>query len=166
MIDPTGYLKRYRNNSGLTLIELIIALAILAILASAVIPMAEVTVTRTKELELRRSLRTIRTAIDEWKADYDKAVEEKKIFATVDESGYPESLEQLVEGNDWGGMYPYRRKYLRRIPKDPFDREENGWGMRSYADDPDTRVWGGIDIYDVYSQSDDIALDGSYYSDW
>jgi general secretion pathway protein G len=157
---------RILNPAGLTLIELVIAMAIMAILAAAVIPMAEVTVTRTKELELHRALRIIRTAIDDWKADYDRAVVEKKIFATVDATGYPESLEQLVEGNDWGGMYTFKKKYLRRIPKDPFDRYDEGWGLRAYADESDSTVWGGVDIYDVYSQSDEIALDGSYYRDW
>jgi len=151
---------------GLTLIELVIAMAILAILAAAVLPLSEVTVTRTKELELRRALREIRSALDDYKEDYDKAVEEKKIFATVGDSGYPEELVQLQEGNDWGGMYPYKKKYLRRIPRDPFDKEDLGWGLRSYIDDIDSSVWGGEDVYDVYSQSDDIALDGSYYRDW
>ena len=152
--------------SGLTLIELVIAIALMGILAAVVIPMAEVTVTRTKELELRRALRQVRTAIDEYHKDYTAAVEAKKIFAEVGASGYPEELELLLEGNDWGGMYPYKKKYLRRIPSDPFDRYDDGWGLRSYADEPDTTVWGGNDVYDIYSQSDDIALDGTYYRDW
>ena len=151
---------------GLTLIELVIAMAILAILAAAVLPLSEVTVTRTKELELRRALREIRSALDDYKEDYDKAVEEKKIFATVGDSGYPAELVQLQEGNDWGGMYPYNKKYLRRIPRDPFDKEDLGWGLRSYIDDVDSSGWGGEDVYDVYSQSEEIALDGSYYRDW
>ncbi len=141
-------------------------MAILAILAATVIPLSEVTVTRTKELELRRSLRDIRSAIDTYKLDYDKAVVEKKIFATVGDSGYPEELEKLLEGNDWGGLYTFKKKYLRRIPKDPFDRDNNGWGLRSYIDDADSSIWGGEDVYDVYSQSDDTALDGTYYRDW
>ncbi len=157
---------RFKKNTGLTLIELVIAMAIMAILAATVIPLSEVTVTRTKELELRRSLRNIRSAIDTYKADYDKAVVEKKIFVTVGESGYPEELEQLLEGNDWGGLYPFKKKYLRRIPTDPFDRDDNGWGLRAYKDDADSTVWGGEDIYDVYSQSDAIALDGTYYREW
>ncbi|PLY04776.1 MAG: general secretion pathway protein GspG [Desulfuromonas sp.] len=150
----------------MTLIELVIAMAILAILAAVVLPLAEVTVTRTKELELRRALRDVRTAIDEYRADYGQAVAEKKIIVTVGETGYPETLEVLVEGNDWGGLYPYKKKYLRRIPKDPFDRNEYGWGLRSYADDADSTVCGGDDVYDIYSQSDEVALDGSYYRDW
>jgi general secretion pathway protein G len=151
---------------GLTLLELIIALVILGILAAAALPMAEVAATRNKELELRRSLREMRSAIDAWKADFDKAVADKKIIPSINESGYPESLEKLVEGNDWGGLYPYKRKYLRRIPVDPFDEFEEGWGMRSYKDDPDSTVYGGEDLYDVYSQSTRRALDGTYYNTW
>lgn len=157
---------RLANCAGLTLIELVIAIAIMGILAATVIPLAEVTVTRTKELELRRSLRMVRTALDEYHADYQEAVKTKKIFATLDASGYPEELEQLIEGNDWGGLFPYKKKYLRRIPSDPFDRYDDGWGLRSYADEPDTTVWGGDDIYDIYTQSDAIGLNGTYYRDW
>jgi len=151
---------------GLTLLELIIALVILGILAAAALPMAEVAATRSKELELRRSLREMRSAIDAWKADFDKAVAEKKIIPSINEAGYPESLEDLVAGNDWGGLYPYKRRYLRRIPVDPFDEYEEGWGMRSYKDDPDSTVYGGEDLYDVYSQSTRRALDGTYYNTW
>jgi len=154
------------NHKGLTLIEMVIALAILAILASAVIPVAEVSVKRTKEIELRRSLREIRTAIDAYKADFDKAVAEKKIMTSVDDTGYPESLEVLVQGSDWGGLYKHKHKYLRRIPRDPFDKYGDGWGLRSYTDDPDSTVWGGGDIYDVYSQSYETALDGTTYNTW
>lgn len=157
---------RLAGRSGLTLIELVIAVAIMGILAATVIPLAEVTVTRTKELELRRALRQVRTAIDDYQKDYLAAVATKKIFATVDATGYPEELEDLVEGNDWGGLYPYKKKYLRRIPRDPFDKYESGWGLRSYSDEPDTTVWGGDDVYDIYTQSDAIALDGTYYRDW
>lgn len=151
---------------GLTLIELVIAMALLAILAAAVLPMAEVSVRRTKELELRRNLRIMRTAIDDYKADFDKAVKEKKITAAINESGYPESLETLLEGDDFGGLYPYKRKYLRRIPRDPFDEYDDGWGLRAYADDADSTVHGGGDVYDVYSQSDGIGLDGTPYNTW
>jgi general secretion pathway protein G len=151
---------------GLTLLELVIAMAILAVLASAVIPMAEVATMRGKELELRRSLRDIRTAIDEYKADYDKAKAENKITTSINETGYPESLEVLVEGDDWGGLYSFKRKYLRRVPTDPFDQYDEGWGMRSYKDDPDSSFYSGEDIYDVYTQSTKIALDGTPYNTW
>jgi len=161
-------MKRMKTKhiAGMTLIEMVIAMAILAILAAMVLPLAEVTVTRTKELELRRSLQVIRTAIDSYKEDYDKAVAEKKIFATVGESGYPEELEILLEGEDWGGLYPFKKKYLRRLPKDPFDRDDYGWGLRAYRDEADSTVWGGEDVFDVYSQSDAVALDGTSYRDW
>jgi len=154
------------NNSGLTFIELVIALAIMAIMASAVIPMSEVTVTRTKEINLRRALRDIRSAIDLYKLDYDKAILKNKILVNIDKSGFPETLEILIEGSDWGGMYPYKKKYLRHLPIDPFDKYGDGWGLRSYADEADSIVWGGSDIYDIYSQSDAIALDGTYYREW
>lgn len=155
-----------RGQHGLTLIELIITLAILAVLASAVLPMAEVTVKRSKEIELRQSLRMIRTAIDDYKADFDKAVAEKKYISSLDETGYPKELEELVQGKDWGGLTSYKRKYLRRIPKDPFDENDEGWGLRAYKDDPDSFSYGGDDIYDVYSQSEGIALDGTPYKEW
>ncbi|WP_020676041.1 type II secretion system protein [Geopsychrobacter electrodiphilus] len=160
------FLKRLSCRRGLTLLEMVIAMGILAILATAIVPYAEITVQRTKEMELRRALRTIRTALDEYKADYDKAVKEKKIIATVGESGYPPDLMSLVEGNDWGGLYENKHKYLRRIPQDPFDDNDEGWGFRSYADDYDSTVWGGEDIYDVHSQSTKIGLDGTPYSSW
>lgn len=151
---------------GLSLLELLIAMAILSVLAAAIIPMAEVTVKRTKELELHRALRTIRMAIDEYKDDFDKAEKEKKYIPTLGESGYPEDLEVLVKGNDWNGLYPYARKYLRRIPTDPFDEFEQGWGLRSIKDEADSTVWGGDDVFDVYSQSDGTGLDGTPYREW
>jgi general secretion pathway protein G len=158
--------KKLRCCQGLTLIEMVIAMAILAVLATAVVPLAEVTVQRTKELELRRALRTIRTALDEYKKDYEKAKDEKKITVSLNETGYPDELLKLLEGNDWGGLYEYKRKYLRRIPTDPFDAYDEGWGLRAYADEHDSTVWGGQDIYDVYSQSDKLGLDGTPYNSW
>ncbi|MEZ4598981.1 MAG: type II secretion system protein [Syntrophotaleaceae bacterium] len=155
-----------KNAEGITLVELIVAVSIMSILAAAVLPMAEVTVQRTKELELRRALRIMRTAIDDYKKDYDKAVQEKTIIPTVNETGYPEELEDLVEGSDWGGLFPFKKRYLRRIPQDPFDEYEQGWGLRAYKDEPDAYSWGGGDIYDVYSQSDRTALDGTPYRSW
>lgn len=158
-----------RDQCGLTLIELLITLAILAVLASAVLPMAEVTIKRSKEIELRRSLRLIRTAIDEYKADYDRAVTEKKISPTLGETGYPKELQALVDGEDWGGLYSPKRRYLRALPKDPFVPShlsaEEGWALRAYRDEPGD-TWSGGDIYDVHSQSDSLALDGTPYNTW
>lgn len=155
-----------RSEKGLTFIEILIAMIIMAILAAAVLPMAEVTVKRTKEIELQRALREMRSAIDRYKEDFEKAKAQKKITVSIDENGYPEELDDLVNGKEWGDLYPTPRKYLRRIPKDPFDRYDEGWGFRSYKDDPDSTVWGGDDIYDVYSQSDGTALDGTLYNTW
>lgn len=161
--------RRQHNQSGLTLLEMLITMAILAVLASAVLPMAEVTIKRSKEIELRRALRQIRTAIDEYKTDYDKAVREKKINATLGETGYPKELQKLVDGEEWGGLYKPKRRYLRAIPRDPFAAAylsaEESWALRAYADDPG-ESWSGSDIYDVHSQSDGIALDGTPYKDW
>jgi general secretion pathway protein G len=158
--------EKGRRQKGLTLIELVVATAILAILASTVLPLSQTVMRRTRELELRRNLRILRTAIDNYKEDFDRAVKEKKIISAINETGYPKNLEELVEGKDWGGLYPYKRKYLRRIPEDPFDEYDEGWGLRSYADDPDSTVYGGEDVYDVYSRSTGTAMDGSLYNEW
>lgn len=165
-MDSLILFGRRRGNKGLTLIEVIIAMSILAILASAVIPLAATTVRRTREIELRRSLREIRTAIDQYKIDYDRAVKEKKIIPTIGDSGYPKDLEKLITGESWGDLYSYKRKYLRHIPRDPFDANEEGWGVRSMADDPDSLSWGGEDVFDVYSQSSETGLDGTPYNTW
>ena len=158
--------QRLKNRAGLTLIELIIALAIMGILASVAMPLAEVTVKRTKELELRRNLLTIRKAIDSYREDYNNAVKSQKINADLEKTGYPQTLETLTTATDWHGLYPFPKKYLRRIPHDPFDSYDEGWGMRSYQDKSDSSIWGEEDVYDIYSQSDKTALDGSYYQDW
>jgi general secretion pathway protein G len=158
------------NNRGLTLIELVITMAILAILASLILPSARMTAKRLKEIELRRDLRTIRTALDEYKKDYDRLVTVK----SVNESGYPKTLQELVDGKDFGGADKIKKKYLRRIPDDPFNppkpgeerKEEERWGLRSYADKPDSTIWGGEDVYDVHSLSEDTAIDGTKYKDW
>ena len=160
------YISKAKGQRGLTLLEMVLAMAILAVLATVIVPMAEVTAMRGRELELRSALRATRTAIDHYKADFDKAVEKKKIIAAINETGYPESLEILVEGSDWGGLYPYKRKYLRRLPQDPFDEYDEGWGLRSYKDDPDSTFHSGDDIYDIYSQSTRTALDGTVYNTW
>jgi general secretion pathway protein G len=166
---PVFRLSRSRGQCGLTLIELLITLAILAVLASAVLPMAEVTVRRSKEIELRRALRLIRSALDEYKVDYDRALAEKKIIPTLGESGYPKELQAMVEGEGWGGLYNPKRRYLRAIPRNPFASSdlaaEDGWAFRAYKDEPG-ESWSGGDIYDVHSQSDGIALDGTPYNEW
>lgn len=155
-----------RSRHGMTLVELLIAVTLLSILAAAVLPFTRMTVQRTKELELKRNLRTIRTALDEYKKSYDKAVEQKKIIASSNVSGFPKTLELLVEGDDFGGLHQIKQKFLRKIPRDPMNLENGAWGLRSYKDEPDSKIWGKEDVYDVYSLSEGVALDGSRYKDW
>lgn len=155
---------RTARESGFTYIELIIATMILAILAAAIVPVAEVTAKRAKEGELRAALRTIRTAIDEYK----RAVDMGLIGGTdlqLGSEGYPEKLEVLVEGVSQVGTPGKKLKFLRRIPIDPMT-DGTEWGMRSYQDEPDARIWGGQNVYDVYTKSSGVALDGTKYSDW
>lgn len=158
------------NNRGISLIELIVTLVILSILAGLILPSAQMTMKRARELELRRDLRVIRTALDDFKKSYDQAIIEKKLIASLDKSGYPETLQILVEGYDFGGLVNYKKKFLRRIPTDPFNPpkpgEEPKWGLRSYVDQPDSSSWGGEDVYDVYSLSVETAIDGTKYKDW
>ncbi len=152
---------------GVTLIELVIAVTILAVLASAVMPLAQMSIKRAKELELRRNLRIIRAAIDAYKKAYD----EKRILNEVGRSGYPKSLAELVDGvkdaKDPEGRMIY---FLRRLPRDPMnDNEflsaEETWETRAYENDPDD-FSGGEDVFDIRSSSDDIALDGTPYKEW
>jgi general secretion pathway protein G len=158
------------KRKGFTLLELIVAISILTILVAGIVPLTRLTAKRTREIELRRNLRIMRTAIDDFKKSYDKAVDEKKIPTTINKSGYPETLLQMVDGFDFGGLYAYKKKFLRRIPIDPMNPpapgEEPEWGLRSYSDQPDSTSWGGEDVYDVYSLSEGTALDGTKYSDW
>lgn len=156
----------FRSVRGITLVELLVTVTLLAILASAVLPFSRMTAQRTRELELRRNLRTIRTALDNYKKEYDKAVEQKKITPASNQSGYPKTLELLVEGDDFGGLHSIKRKFLRRIPPDSMNPPSGEWGLRSYVDDQDSTNWGREDVYDIYSKGQGTALDGSHYGDW
>ena len=150
---------------GYSFVELLVVTTILLILASAVLPMARVTSQRQREAELRRTLREMRTAIDKFK----DAVDQGLIPTTELEpgsEGYPPDLDILVEGARVAGDGAGRKlKFLRRIPVDPMTSEP-AWGMRAYGDSPDSRSWGGKSIFDVYSQSEGTALDGTKYRDW
>lgn len=169
-MSTDGFFPFFHRRCGLTLVELVATIAILGVLASAVVPLSRMTAQRSREVELRRTLRLMRTALDDYKKAYDKAVEDKKIVPVAGKSGYPEDLQVLVVGHDFGGLYPYKRKFLRRIPNDPMTPPSAGqtprWGLRSYADKPGAAVWGGEDVYDVYSLSEGSAIDGSRYKDW
>ncbi len=146
---------------GFTLIEMVATMAIISILATGIIPLSQVVYKRTKELELRNNLRVIRTALDEYKKLVDQTIIPKSATA----SGYPETLEILVTGVDLQTQTGERKKFLRRIPRDPIT-EDGEWGLRSYADNPDSTIWGGQDVYDIYCLSDRQALDGTNYADW
>ncbi len=150
---------------GYSFVELLIVTTILLILASAVLPMARVTSQRQREAELRRTLREMRTAIDKFKDAVDQGLIPTTELETGSE-GYPPDLDILVEGARVAGDGAGRKlKFLRRIPVDPMTNEAE-WGMRAYGDSPDSRSWGGKNIFDVYSRSEGTALDGTKYSDW
>jgi general secretion pathway protein G len=153
--------KKKWGRQGFTLVELLITIALLGVLASVAMPLVEATVTRTKELELRRSLRRMRDGIDRFKLDYDKAKQNakdaKEVFKELvrtDRTGYPLTLEEMVE-----------TKTLRRIPKDPMT-EDGQWVTRSYSDGLKSILTDGRDVYDVASTSTATALDGSTYETW
>jgi general secretion pathway protein G len=159
-----------KSTFGLTLIELLVTLAILSILAAAALPYAELTVRRGKELELHRSLREVRSAIDEFHDDWAAGrITHRGDIASPD--GYPKKLQVLVAGADTGRAGGGKRYYLRRIPRDPFAASatappDSQWVQRGYQDDPDTLTWNGEDVYDIHSASDQQAIDGTFYRDW
>ncbi len=155
---------------GLTLIELLVTLAILSILAAAALPYVELTVRRDRDIELRRSLREVRTAID---AFHDDWVAGRITHAddTASADGYPRTLQVLVEGADTGHAAGGKRRYLRRIPRDPFAESATTeraaqWMIRGYQDEPDALSWNGKDVYDIHSASTAAAIDGTTYKDW
>jgi general secretion pathway protein G len=154
-----------RREAGFTYLEMLATTAILMILASAIMPMARVARKRQKEIELRRELRVLRTAID----DYKKMVDAGRIGGTdvkLGSEGYPPTLEILVEGvNPVGSVEGRKLKFLRRIPMDPMTQTAE-WGLRCYQDDPDSDSWCGSNVYDVYTKSQGQGLDGTKYSEW
>ena len=160
---------RRRPGSGFTLIELVVALTILSILAAAAIPYAELSITRSKELELRRSLREVRIAIDRLHEDWETG-KVSKLGNSISDDGYPRTLQVLIEGVESGEAKGGKRKYLRRIPEDPFGEPGKPpieqWVLRGYQDEPDSLSWNGRDVYDVRSQSERTAIDGSRYREW
>jgi general secretion pathway protein G len=155
-------MKRAR---GFTLVELLITVTILALLASVAMPLAEVAVQRSKEKELRQSLREMRDAIDAWK----RAADEGRIEKPADGSGYPPSLAALVEGaTDKTKPDGPKLYFLRRVPRDPMGEEPTGeeqWGLRAY-DSPADSPRPGKDVYDVYTKSEETGLNGVPYKKW
>jgi general secretion pathway protein G len=146
------------SQSGLTLIELIITVAIISILALAAVPIARFQVKRAKERELRRDLWEMRDAIDHYK----DAAEKGGIMTKADSYNYPPDLETLVNGVE---IQSKKVKFLRKIPTDPMTGTTD-WGLRSNQDDPDSDSFGGQNVFDVHTKSTGTALDGTKYSTW
>ena len=156
---------RAESSAGYSFIELLIVVSILFVLASAAMPLARVASQRQREIDLRRNLREMRTAIDRFKDQVDAGVI-PSTEVTPGSEGYPENLQKLVDGVNAAGDASGRKlKFLRRVPVDPMTGK-NEWGMRAYQDKPDSTTWGGQNVFDVYSKSEGEALDGTKYKDW
>ena len=154
----TGRSKTRQGERGLTLVELIVTVAILAILASVAYPIARFKIQRQKEQVLRDDLWTMRHAIDKYK----DAADRKAFQVSIDSNGYPPDMDTLVKGVDVQGK---KVKFLRQIPVDPMTGKKD-WVLRSMQDDPDSDSWGGQDVFDVHSASQGTALDGTKYNTW
>jgi general secretion pathway protein G len=146
-----------RRQQGFTLIELIVSTMILMILVGAAIPLAKTAVAKERERELRYDLWMIRDAIDRYKDAADRNAFQTKVGS----DGWPPDLDTLVNGVDVQGK---KIKFLRKVPLDPITKKE--WGMRSSQDDKDSDSWGEQNLFDVYSKTDQTALDGTKYRDW
>jgi general secretion pathway protein G len=150
--------KHRHGERGITLVEMIVVLTLMAILAGAAVPIARFAIKREKERLLRADLWEMRDAIDRYKDAADRGAFQVKLGS----EGYPPDLETLVKGVDVGGK---KIKFLRRIPIDPMTGSTE-WGLRSMQDDPDSQSWGGQGVFDVYTKAQGEALDGTKYSDW
>jgi general secretion pathway protein G len=155
-------IRRRARQSGLTLVELIIAFTIMLILTTMALPLARIKVRREKERELRYALREVRAAIDKYKDASDRGVLPP---GKVDQEGYPPDLQTMVDGVKKAGTVDTKIRFLRRIPRDPMT-DQSEWGMRSVQDDPASQSWGGQNVFDIYSKSMDTALDGTKYNEW
>jgi len=153
--------RRFLLQSGMTLLELIIASSILLILASVALPTARLTIRRQRETELHRALREVRDAIDRYKDLADRNL----IQVELGTEGYPPDMETLVNGVTLAGAAGRKIRFLRRVPEDPMTGSTD-WGLRSVQDDADARAWGGQNVFDIFSKSSGTALDGTRYSDW
>lgn len=151
--------SRHRvSDSGFTLIELIVATAILVILTGLAVPMARVSIKRERERELRHDLWELRDAIDRYKDAADRGGFQIKVGS----EGYPPDLETLVNGVDVGGK---KLRFLRKIPTDPMTGNAE-WGLRAMQDDPTSDSWGGQNVFDVFTKSQGTGLDGTPYKEW
>jgi len=148
-----------RQQSGVTLLEMIVVITILLIMMGAAVPVLKVSVRRQREVDLRRDLWEMRAAIDRYKDAADKNAFQQKLGS----EGYPPDMDTLVNGVEVAGGKKLR--FLRRIPVDPMTGNTD-WGLRSMQDDPQSDSWGGQNVFDVYSKSTGVGLDGTKYKDW
>lgn len=153
-----------KGQAGFTLLELILALAIVALLSALAAPSVAAWHRGAQEDDLRQGLRDIRTALDHFHDDW---VQQRIVRdASASPDGWPVSLDVLVQGEPESGPQGRLRWYLRRLPVDPFDREGRGWSLRGYQNKPDDLVWNGVDVYDVRSFSREEGSDGRAYDQW
>lgn len=169
MKDRAGAPRRrhraWQRPDGYSFVELLMVAAIVLVLASAVLPLAKVGVQRQKEVELRRALREMRTAIDRYK-DAADLQQISNLELEPDDMGYPPDLETLVKGaTKAGDATQGKLRFLRRVPNDPLTGDAE-WGLRSYQDRPESTSWGGQNVFDVYSKAGGTGLDGTPYSEW
>jgi general secretion pathway protein G len=158
-----GRVRGKDSRRGMTLVELIVAFTILLVLTSMALPVARTNVRRMKERQLREAEHEIRAAIDKYK---DMADGGKLGIQKLDSYGYPESLDALVDGVKGSGQAADTKlKFLRRIPLDPMTNSRD-WGLRSMQDDPKSTGWGGQNVFNVYTKSNDKAADGTPYAEW
>jgi general secretion pathway protein G len=158
-------IRRRDRERGLTLIELVCCGAIICVLASAAIPVANTWVKRRKELELRQALRELRTAIDQFQWDVEHIGSMKSKLNGTNDDHFPEKLEWLYQGFDIGDAVGTKMKYMRRLPIDPMTGKAD-WVTRSTKDKPGSFTTDGLNIFDVHSKSKAIALDGTPYAKW
>lgn len=162
----------------MSLLELLATATIMAILASAVLPLANVAIKRQKEIELRRALREMRGAIDAFRRACGKdpagtqpgippgaSALDPTVCNEITSDGYPKDLEMLVEGVRTIGPSGIKKRFLRRIPKDPMTNSTE-WGLRCHQDDADSDSWCGSNTWDVYTKSTAKGLDGTPYREW